>query len=51
MDANINANDLFVVFQECKDEIEILMKYSLVRYKEKDEFIQMQQVFNTINSA
>ena len=51
MDANINANGLFVIFQECKDEIELLMGYSFVRYKEKDEFIQMQQVFNTINSA
>ena len=51
MDANINANDLFVVFQECKDEIEMLIKYSLVRYKERNEFTQMQQVLNIIETA
>ena len=43
---NINNNDLLKCFNDCKEAMQILMLSSFNRFKQSDEFIQVQQIFN-----
>lgn len=48
---NINLNELLLLFEKSKDEMRLLLNYSLDRFKQKAEYMEIIEIMHKLSSS